>query len=317
MISFLMEEIKMLKSQVEVLNHKVSVLEVASHQNPSEMDPMQKHQKDKSGDGLDQEKSTKQGASAPVRQSLKKNNAPGGSLQLGDSKARRAGQVSSTARLADQVPPGSTVPGKAPAGLVEEEWQEVRKGATKASPPFKKSFKDVLKSSTPEETLKKVLQEETQERSQGVIKLQVKLNLTAKARKEPLLSWRAVLKALNAPKILGISLLSPSQAELYVEKSRATELEGLLRSKGYLCQHCLSERDVARRARDYLHGYFLPLRRAALEDLSPRLRAMTLKIVEEKIQEMEPIGKKQWNYQLQKDLLWLNQAQDSTMNQDI
>ena len=132
-----------------------------------------------------------------------------------------------------------------------------------------------------------------------------KLPLRTRARIQPLMSWRAALKALKAPEVLRISLLNPCLAELYVDQDQAECLSAVLSRSGYLVSQELGVRDVERRARDYLRGFFRPLRRAALSALAQGLPEAVLAKAEEKLVGLDPHQRKMWRFQLQLDREWL------------
>jgi hypothetical protein len=310
-VLFLEQTIKILQEQISILTQKMVEMDAkleTRHKESFSASPNQFLPKDLAPEGLDREKS-------PVKVT-----STTGTHRIHSFQAKPASRVAPPGAK----PAGRTRPVTFNQSTTEDQWTSVgSKGKpvapTSAIPVGMKSFKDILTGSTPESTLKKVLREpHPQEKCMEVATIQVKLQLTSKARTQPMVAWRAALKALKVPKILGISMLNPCQAELYLDKSLVPALEEILKPKGYLTESILTDKDVARRARDYLHGYFLPLRRAALEGLSLEQRTKTFKIIEELIQKLEPSKKKQWMYQLKMDQIWLSPSQeDSGMESDI
>lgn len=259
--------------------------------------------KGRSRGGLGREKSGVTNTSQFVRQNFAEQNIPVGGSAPDRGSARNV--------------PGTFQEGiRVSSREFSEEgggWQEVRRRApvrepaASRTPAASRSFKDILLGSTPAETLSAVLrvQEPPESRTTGVVTVMAKLPLRTRARAQPLLAWKAALKALKAPEVLRISLLNPCLAELYVDEAQVESLCGVLRRSGYLVSKELSVRDVERRARDYLRGFFRPLRRAALSALAQNLPEAVLAKAEEKLVGLDPHQRKMWRFQLQLDREWL------------
>jgi hypothetical protein len=122
-------------------------------------------------------------------------------------------------------------------------------------------------------------------------------------------AWKESIKCLSDSKPLLISVLNPVTAEIYMEAEKAANLRESLDHKGYLLKDSspLQEKDLVRRKSDYLHGYFLPLRRAALRgfDLEQQMKLLQLAEADLSRKVSDPILRKRWKYQIAKDRDWI------------
>lgn len=83
-----------------------------------------------------------------------------------------------------------------------------------------------------------------------------------------MIAWKEAVKALTSHSPLAISLLNPEKAELYF-KAEMIPVIRQSRLSAYLLEDIVvQEKDILRRKQLYLKGYFLPLRRAALQGFS-------------------------------------------------
>jgi len=144
-----------------------------------------------------------------------------------------------------------------------------------------------------------------EERSPGVVILSAKLPLTRKAQVHPVLAWKHALKVLTGQLPLTISLISPFRAELFFDSDKAPGVKEVLREKGYLIEEppTLAEKDLVRRKEAYLNGFFLPLRRAALEGFDPsqQLKLLDLASVSLEKRFKDKLTVQQWKHQIAKD----------------
>jgi hypothetical protein len=90
------------------------------------------------------------------------------------------------------------------------------------------------------------------------------------------MAWKAAIKAWSGGKeALMISLLAPGKAEVFF---RSKDKEDILRlPKGAtLSSHTLCDKDLPRRSRAYLQGYYKELRMATIQDLDNNSKHLLL-----------------------------------------
>jgi hypothetical protein len=160
-------------------------------------------------------------------------------------------------------------------------------------------LKVLLRSSKPE-----------QERTTMVDIVTVALPLSKKAQAQPMVAWKQAVKEMTGHQPLLVSLVHPCRAELYVDSAISTEVKERLSLLGHLQEAPpeLGERDLVRRKRAYLSGYFLPLRRAALQGLDPTQQLQVLQQAEadlNPIKHPDQMSRKQWMFQIKKDREWI------------
>jgi hypothetical protein len=170
--------------------------------------------------------------------------------------------------------------------------------------------------SSKEDTLKVLLRvaKPPEERSSEIVILLAKLPLTKKAQSQPMLAWKQALKTLTGHLPLSISLINPCKAELFYDSKQASEVSQALKELDYLIEEHpeLTDRDLGRRTRAYLDGYFLPLRRAALTGFSLELQKKVLGHSSECLRTKFPdkLTQQQWKHQIAKDLAWIEPVGD-------
>jgi hypothetical protein len=174
-----------------------------------------------------------------------------------------------------------------------------------------KSFKDSLGGLTGSEKLKVLLRvpRSEEEKTSCVEVLTVSLPLSKKAQAQPLVAWKQAILELTGHQPLLVSLIHPCRAEVYMDLKVSTTVKETLRGLGYLQDPLqLDERDLVRRKRAYLSGYFLLLRRAALQGLESNRQLELLQMVEAELSpEKYPdqSTRKQWMFQVKKDREWV------------
>jgi hypothetical protein len=98
--------------------------------------------------------------------------------------------------------------------------------------------------------------------------------LSNRARDFPILAWQEIVKTWTGDeKPLLFSLLNPNFVEVFFDpKTAPSLLTRLPASVQHVATFTPSEKDVHRRAKAYLNGYFKTLRLATLNDLPQQLR---------------------------------------------
>jgi hypothetical protein len=145
-----------------------------------------------------------------------------------------------------------------------------------------------------------------EERTDEVVRVVVRLPLTAAARVRPLTSWKEILRSEfpSSPAPLLISLINPEVGEVYLCAKKVVAFKSHL-SSHLIPDRALESRDLGRRTACYLQGYFKPLRRAALDGSDPALR---LQILEKALLEVQRKGgpeEKRWVQFIQSDRAWI------------
>jgi len=125
-----------------------------------------------------------------------------------------------------------------------------------------------------------------------------------------MVAWKQALRELTGHQPLHVSLINPCQAELYFDTKVSAAVQDSLRQQGYLMDpfELQDDRDLERRKRAYLSGYFLPLRRATLQGLDPTQQLRVLDLAEKDLsptKHPDPVTRKQWTYQIGKDRQWI------------
>jgi hypothetical protein len=135
------------------------------------------------------------------------------------------------------------------------------------------------------------------------------LPLSTKAQAQPMMAWKQALQEITGHQPLLVSLINPCRAEVYLDSKVSTQVRDILSQQGYLQDPSeLGERDLVRRKRAYLSGYFLPLRRAALQGLDSMQQLELLQLAEEDLspsKHPDPITRKQWMFHIKKDRQWI------------
>jgi hypothetical protein len=106
-----------------------------------------------------------------------------------------------------------------------------------------------------------------------------------------------------------VSLINPCKADLFFDVKVLTQVKDSLHQQGFHSDPVeLQDRDLVRRKSAYLSGYFLPLRRAALQGLDP---AQQLQVLDLAAKDLSPAKhpdsttRKQWTFQIKKDRDWI------------
>jgi len=161
-------------------------------------------------------------------------------------------------------------------------FASVARSASDASNP-KLSIQERLKQAqTPSESYKAVLKREFTSESPPTTAIKtvvMSLPLRRVARDAPTSVWKAVLKAWTGSIPLGISIISPDRAEIFmdgqVELPEASSPPGCVQTPPNV-----GPADIKRRAAAYLRGYFKLLRMAALEGFQQDLQLQVIDAAE-------------------------------------
>ena len=148
-----------------------------------------------------------------------------------------------------------------------------------------------------------------QNKTTEIGKLTLSLPLTMKARSQPGLAWKEALVVLTGQRPLAVSLLNPGKGEVFYD---AKVLDSIREHLTVYQQDNLEigEKDLIRRKHLYLKGFFLPLRRAALQDFSEELQLKLLDLAEQDLNKMpDPNRRKQWKFQINKDRCWIQNTE--------
>ena len=185
----------------------------------------------------------------------------------------------------------------------------VKTPSSKATPS---SLKDSLGGLSAAEKLKVLLRSPRpdHDRTTMVDIVTVNLPLSKKAQAQPMVAWKQAVKEITGHQPLLVSLVHPCRAEVYVDSAVSMEVKERLRPQGYLEEDPpeLEERDLVRRKRAYLSGYFLPLRRATLQGLDPTQQLQVLQMAEADLnpsKHPDQMTRKQWMFQIKKDRQWI------------
>jgi hypothetical protein len=167
------------------------------------------------------------------------------------------------------------------------------------------------KATTDAEKLKLLLKptRPPEERTTEVVSLMVSLPLSKAALAQPIVAWKQVIKTLTGHQPSTVSLFHPCKAELFFDKQVVETVSESLRTAGYLLEGPMevSERDLVRRSEAYLLGYYLPLRRAALEGFRLTDQLSLLEMAEKQLPKKfsDPLDRKRWRAQISKDREWI------------
>jgi hypothetical protein len=135
------------------------------------------------------------------------------------------------------------------------------------------------------------------------------LPLSRKAQAQPVTAWKQALQGITGHQPLLVSLINPCKAELFFDVTVSTPVKDILNQQGYLLDPVeLQDRDLVRRKSAYLSGYFLPLRRAALQGLDSTQQLHILDLAEKDLspaKHPDPMSRKQWTFQIKKDRQWI------------
>lgn len=158
--------------------------------------------------------------------------------------------------------------------------------AAKPQPPKRANLPGKPLNLSPQEVMDKFIKKPRgeDEKTKEVVSIQLDMKLTAAGRQNSRLAWNQVLTAMGVKdKILLMSPINSDIVEVYLDVKHLPEVETKLRSMGEnrmkIIEHDkvkVKERDTARRARAYTRGYFLPLRRAALQGFSAAQQTLML-----------------------------------------
>ena len=174
-----------------------------------------------------------------------------------------------------------------------------------------RSLKDSLEGLSSTDKLKVLLRppRPEQDRTTFVDIVTVTLPLSRKAQVQPMVAWKQTLQELTGHRPLLVSLINPGKAEVFYDVKVSTQVKDSLSQRGFLSDPVdLQERDLARRKSAYLSGYFLPLRRAALQGLDP---SQQLQVLDLAVKDMsspkspDATTRKQWTFQINKDREWI------------
>jgi hypothetical protein len=150
-----------------------------------------------------------------------------------------------------------------------------------------------------------------EKRSEGVVTLALKTNLSAKARAQPMMAWRELVKATTGINPLLISLVNPSLAEVTFELVDAPAAKVKLDTLGVVVDDLeLTDTDMKRRSGDYHRGYFLPLRRQALQGFNLEQKLAVLMAAEASLERVVPQHlRKQRRRQIAVDRAWVQEME--------
>ena len=134
-------------------------------------------------------------------------------------------------------------------------------------------------------------------------KLTLSLPLSTKARSQPRLAWNEALVVLTGQRPL--ALLNPGKGEVFYDMKVLDSIREPL--SAYQQDNLeIHEKDLIRRKHMYFKGFFLPLRRAALQDFSEELQLKLLDLAEQDLTKISDTNyRKQWKFQIQKDRCWI------------
>mmetsp|Transcript_18566 Transcript_18566/g.26701 ORF Transcript_18566/g.26701 Transcript_18566/m.26701 type:complete len:393 (-) Transcript_18566:744-1922(-) len=130
--------------------------------------------------------------------------------------------------------------------------------------------------------------------------------LSSSAKRDPIFAFKNVFKALTQLEPLDVSIISATQAEIFLTpENRDLALHRLSSSAHLTEMPLLSEKDLRRRAASYNRGYFLPLRRASLAGFPTVLQLRVLEIAESSIPNLPKGRQEEVRNAIRKDRVWL------------
>ena len=184
------------------------------------------------------------------------------------------------------------------------------KTPARSSKETRRSLKDSLEGLSATQKLKVLLRSPRTEEDRTTLVdiVTVALPLSMKAQSQPMTAWKQALQEITGHQPLLISLIHPCRAEVFFDAKVSTQARETLSQQGYLQDPvAFEERDLVRRKRAYLSGYFLPLRRATLQGLDPTQQMQILQLAETDLatRMSDPATRKQWMFQIKKDREWL------------
>jgi hypothetical protein len=201
------------------------------------------------------------------------------------------------------------------AAVKQPQVQPPAKQPKASTSNVQKKFKN-LQNLSGEETIKLLLRRQPPKESQPmeISSVMVSLPFTMKARQQPMLAWKASMKALTGHPPLAISLLNPGKAEVFYDTALILSVRESL--SAYLLNEAgVQERDLQRRKTMYFKGFFLPLRRAALQGFSIEAQHQLLDLAEKDLPRIPETDKrKQWKFHISKDRSWLQQTSNQTQS---
>jgi hypothetical protein len=175
------------------------------------------------------------------------------------------------------------------------------------------SFKEKLQSLQAKDKISFIIRQPMplEKRSAGVVMLTLKTNLSAKARGQPMLAWKELVKATTGVSPLLISLVNPSLAEVTFELVDAPAAKEKLDKLGVVVDDLeLSDKDLTRRSVSYHRGFFLPLRRQALQGFSLEQKLAVLQVAEASVDRLVVQHlRKPRRLQIAVDRAWLHETE--------
>jgi hypothetical protein len=134
----------------------------------------------------------------------------------------------------------------------------------------------------------------------------ISATLSPAARRDPLFAFQTIFETVTKIAALGVSLISASQAEIFLPEDAFDQASSLLSKSCHLTtMPQLSVKDLRRRAASYNRGYFLPLRRFSLHGFATADQKQILEIAEASLPNL-PIGRRAEVQQaIRKDRRWI------------
>jgi hypothetical protein len=143
--------------------------------------------------------------------------------------------------------------------------------------------------------------------------------LSARARQAPITAWQTLFKAWTSQPPLSVSLLNPSTAEFFYDgRLHNTLLMNMHPSFTIITNPPeLTQRDLQRRAKVYLRGYFKALRLSALQALTNDQKQQVLQYASTMTASRDPTTSSRWKKTIRYDMAALEVPADPDgMDQD-
>jgi hypothetical protein len=132
-----------------------------------------------------------------------------------------------------------------------------------------------------EDKFRALLQNPLEKEKPKVMSAILTMDLNKEAQKSPYLAWRTAVHTWSGVKPLLISIRSPNQAEIFFDARHVSQISKLPPEVSDLgTTSILLPKDILRRAKMYLQGYYKDLRLATLAGFHPQNQLQVLATAE-------------------------------------
>lgn len=182
--------------------------------------------------------------------------------------------------------------------------------------PPKQHHRTLLRSAVSHTEKLKLLLRKSSPPVQQITSIYFKANLSKTALKDPIHSIKVLFQALTNTQALGVSLISPTQFEVFLPAENLQQVTDQLQAIPSVVEEeepeisqiptpFLTEKDVKRRAASYNRGHFQLLRRACLESFPPELQLKVLQHAKVSVPNLPPARQQQLLNAISEDMTWI------------